>query len=198
MIRVIHELYHVRRRNDFLAVIVGDGPALAELRALAQELRVSDKLHFTGMIPWSSVPAYVSSFDICITPDPSNAYNDSCTTMKTMEYMALGKPTVCFQTTENKKTAGDAALYADDNDVTDFTERVIELMDRPELRRSMGEIARTRIADGLTWQHQARKLLSLYRELFDLPSEKEQITDDARANGLQNQQRTATAESSDI
>ncbi|WP_404306595.1 glycosyltransferase family 4 protein [Neorhodopirellula lusitana] len=166
MVRAIHELKNNRGRDDFIAVIVGGGPALQSLKTLADELGVKDLIQFTGMIPFQNVPSYVASFDICFTPDPSNAYNDSCTTIKMMEYMALRKPTVCFRTRENELTAGDAALYADDNDIAAFADRVIELMDDETLRESMGEIARKRIDDGLTWRHQAVRLVTLYRELL--------------------------------
>lgn len=170
MVRTIHELKVRHGRDDFIAVIVGDGPAVADLKKLAGELGVADLIHFTGMIPFSSVPAYIASFDICFTPDPSNAYNDSCTTIKTMEYMALRKPTVCFRTRENELTAGDSALYARDNDVADFARTTIRLMDDPALRHTMGDVGRQRIDDGLTWEHQAIQLVALYDDLFDLPA----------------------------
>lgn len=169
MIRVLHQLRTIHDRHDFIAVIVGDGPAAADLKKLAVELGVDDAIHMTGMVPFESVPAYVASFDICFTPDPSNAYNDSCTTIKTMEYMALSKPTVCFRTRENEFTAGEAAVYANNNDVTDFTRQTIRLMDDPDLRKSLGKIARNRIDDGLTWDHQAVALIALYDDLFQLP-----------------------------
>lgn len=169
MVRTLHELRTVYGRADFTAIIVGGGPAVADLRKLVEELGVADFVHITGMIPFPDVPAHVASFDICFTPDPSNAYNDSCTTIKTMEYMAMRKPTVSFRTRENVLTAGDAALYADNNDVSALAKLTIRLMDDPVLRKSMGEIARCRIEDGLTWGQQAIQLIALYDDLFNLP-----------------------------
>lgn len=170
MVHAIHRLKTHYRRNDFTAVIVGSGPALDGLRELANRLGVNDLLHFTGMIPFASVPAQIAAFDICLTPDPSNAYNDSCTTIKTMEYMALRKPTVCFRTRENEITAGESALYADDNCIDQYADRVLELMNSPELRRKMGAIARRRVEDGLTWAHQSEVLLELYHGLSGRPT----------------------------
>jgi glycosyltransferase involved in cell wall biosynthesis len=167
MVRVVHSLKHHHLRKDFIAVIVGYGTALADLKRLAQELDVEDILTFTGKVPFSSVPAYISAFDICLTPDPSNPYNDSCTTIKTMEYMALRKPTVCFRTKENEVTAGDGALYASNNDIDSFTNLVIQLMDAPSQRERMGTIARQRIDESLRWERQVAQLVKLYRELYD-------------------------------
>ena len=165
MVRALHELRHRHGREDFVGVIVGSGPALTDLKQLTTELELSDKVTFTGMVPFEEVPSLIASFDICLTPDPSNNYNDSCTTIKTMEYMALRKPTVCFRTTENEITAGDSAVYADDNDIADFAMAILRLMDDPRQRQQMGERARQRIDDGLTWQHQAKQLLRLYADL---------------------------------
>lgn len=170
MVRVVHELKVRHGREDFMAVIVGGGPAVPELKKLIRKLDVEDLFQITGMIPFPQVPAYIASFDICLTPDHSNPYNDSCTTIKTMEYMALRKPTVCFETRENKLTAGEAALYASDNNLQAFTASVIRLMEDPDLRSSMGERGRRRIEDGLTWNHQAVTLLALYDGLFHPPS----------------------------
>ena len=169
MIRTLAELKNTHGRDDFRAVIVGDGPAAADLKTLASELGIADLVKITGMIPFPSVPRHIASFDICFTPDPSNAYNDSCTTIKTMEYMALRKPTVCFRTRENILTAGDAALYAENNDVKDLARVTIRLMDDADLRQSMGQAARVRVENGLTWSHQEIPLIDLYDNLFDMP-----------------------------
>ena len=171
MVRVVHELRVQHDRKDFIAVIVGGGPALASLKTLARKLNVADVIQFTGRIPIASVPAHIAAFDVCFTPDPSNAYNDSCTTIKTMEYMALRKPTVCFRTHENQVTAGAASLYADNNDIEAFARLVLQLMDDQALRESMGDVARQRIDNGLTWKHQATVLVALYRDLFGFPED---------------------------
>ncbi|MEM7314339.1 MAG: glycosyltransferase family 4 protein [Planctomycetota bacterium] len=165
MVRTLHELKTRHGRNDFRAVIVGGGPAADGLMKLAHELDVADRLEITGMIPFPDVPRYIASFDICFTPDPSNAYNDSCTTIKTMEYMALRKPTVCFLTKENMLTAGESALYAKNNDVAELADQTVRLMDDKALRESLGILGRARIEDGLTWDHQATEFIALYENL---------------------------------
>jgi len=166
IIHVVKQLRMVHGRDDFLAVIIGDGPALAHLKTLAKQLDVENLIHFTGKIPFAEVPSCIAAFDICLTPDPSNAYNDSCTTIKTMEYMALRKPIVCFRTTENQRTVADAALYADNNDVADFASQTIRLMDDESLRSQLGTIGRQRIDGGLTWHHQSPQLITLYDRLL--------------------------------
>ena len=82
MVRAIHQLRTIHHREDFVVVIVGGGPALHSLKQIAVDLGVNDLIQFTGMIPFPNVPRHIAAFDICLTPDPSNPYNDSCTTIK--------------------------------------------------------------------------------------------------------------------
>ncbi|GAB5404012.1 MAG: glycosyltransferase family 4 protein [Aureliella sp.] len=170
LVRAIAALKRMRASGEelpgFQCVIVGDGPAMPELRKLVSELQVSNEIVFAGMVDFSDVPSYISAFDVCVTPDPSNPYNDSCTTIKTMEYMALRKPIVCFETHENRVTAGEAALYARDSDCKDLARQIAILLSDPEMRHTMGQIGRTRIENGLTWSHQAVELVALYQELL--------------------------------
>lgn len=181
-IRMLQLLKDTHGRRDFSAVIVGHGPAVKELKRLANELGIGDLVQFTGMVPFASVPSHIAAFDICFTPDPSNSYNDSCTTIKTMEYMALRKPTVCFKTRENELTAGESALYAANNDVEDYARVTIKLMDDPGLRDQLGRIGRDRIDNGLTWAFQSKQLIALYDDLFNRPKrESESSTTDLKS-----------------
>jgi glycosyltransferase involved in cell wall biosynthesis len=163
LIRALAHLH--RQRNDFLAVIVGDGDAMNSIKSMVEQLKLTDHVHFTGMVPYSTVPSYIAAFDICVTPDPSNPYNDSCTTIKTIEYMALGRPTVAFETLENRFTAQNAAIYAANNDEVAMSQMLSRLLDSPSERESMGRIARQRVDEFFTWDHQKTQLLKLYAEL---------------------------------
>lgn len=153
-------------RSDVSAVLVGSGEALESLKKLTIDLGLENHVVFTGFVEFRAVPRYIASFDICVTPDPSNAYNDSCTTIKTMEYMAVGRPTVAFRTKENEITAGAAALYAENNNVDEFADLMLELANDPEQRTRMGKIGRQRIENALGWSHQKKVLIKVYESLF--------------------------------
>ncbi|MGE0759467.1 MAG: glycosyltransferase family 4 protein [Pirellulaceae bacterium] len=164
---LVRALAEVRSaRPQVAGVIVGAGPALSALRSLTAELGLTDVVQFTGFVDFRSVPGYIAAFDICVTPDPSNSYNDTCTTIKTMEYMALGKPTVAFDTRENRITAGPAALYAGSNSISELARLIIRLADDPALRCRMGTFARERVDRYLRWERQRVELLALYSDLF--------------------------------
>jgi glycosyltransferase involved in cell wall biosynthesis len=80
--------------------------------------------------------------------------------------MALGRPLVAYDLTETKVTAGKAALYAEDNEVRNFADCIIRLLDDAELRERMGAIGRSRVEDDLSWEHSERALLAAYEHVL--------------------------------
>jgi glycosyltransferase involved in cell wall biosynthesis len=84
--------------------------------------------------------------------------------------MALGKPIVQFSLKEGRFTAGDAALYCDnDNQVNDFAKKILWLLERPEERQRMGEIGRIRVEQQLAWKYSVENLLAAYERAISRP-----------------------------
>jgi glycosyltransferase involved in cell wall biosynthesis len=151
-----------RRRRDWHMIFAGAGPALGAARKLAEELELTDNVEFAGFVFDEMVMKIVSTADLCLAPEPKNAFNDASTMIKVAEYMALGRPLVAYDLVETRVTAGDAALYATDNGVERFAECICRLLDDPELRERMGSIGRARVEDALPWEHSERALLAAY------------------------------------
>src|SRR5581483_9398719 len=107
--------------------VPGHGEMLPQLRELATELGLEDRVEFPGFVGRAEVRAAVSSADVCMAPDPPNRYTDASTLIKIAEYMALRRPIVSYDLTESRVTAGDAAVYAADNDPVDFARLIAEL-----------------------------------------------------------------------
>ncbi|HWH96179.1 MAG TPA: glycosyltransferase family 4 protein [Baekduia sp.] len=151
-----------RRRQDWHAVLVGDGEVLPAMRALARELGIGDAVTFPGWLPNDGVLRVLSTADVCLAPDPPSPANDASTMIKIMEYMALARPIVSFDLPESRVSAGQAARFASGDDVELFARRIDELLDDPAARVSLGEAGRRRIADGLAWEHSERALRRAY------------------------------------
>ncbi len=153
-------------RTDIQFGLVGGGPELNRLKALARYLGVADYLTFTGRVPDAEMLAMLNTADVCVNPDEYNAMNDKSTMNKILEYMALGKPIVQFDLTEGRYSAGEASLYAVPNDAVDLARNIVRLVDDPELRRRMGDIGRRRVVEELSWAHETPKLLAAYDTVF--------------------------------
>jgi glycosyltransferase involved in cell wall biosynthesis len=129
---------------------------------LSRELRLSDVVDFTGRIPDEDLLRYLSTADVCLSPDPLNPLNDVSTMNKIMEYMAMARPIVSFELREARVSAGDAAVYAPANDESEFAKRISYLLDDPDIRRQMGELGRDRVAGALSWEHSKTSLIAAY------------------------------------
>jgi glycosyltransferase involved in cell wall biosynthesis len=167
--RALHHLRYSLGRENFYCIILGDGDALPSIKALAEELRVADKMWFAG---WVHDPAayarYINTADICVSPDPYNSYNDASTFVKIMEYMGASKPIVGFDLRETRRSAQEAALYARRGDVPDFAQKIACLLDQPETRCSMGEAGAFRVQKQLAWQYSIPNLLQVYEKIAPL------------------------------
>ena len=132
------------------------------LRKLTSELRLEDHVEFCGLVADREVRRTICSADVCFAPDPKNSYTDYTTLIKIAEYMALSRPTVSYDLVESRATAGNAALYASDNDPAEFAARIDELLDDPQRRQELGVAGRLRVERGLAWEYSERALLEAY------------------------------------
>jgi glycosyltransferase involved in cell wall biosynthesis len=170
--RAAHHVVRTARRDDIGFVVIGDGPALPGARRLAEDLGVATHIHFTGVLRGPAMYEALAKADVCLAPDPKSPYSDRSTMIKIMEYMALGKPVVQYDLVEGRRTAADAAVYAQRNDPQELGQLVISLVDDPERRERMGAIGKERVAGELAWRHQAPRLLEAYAKALEVARER--------------------------
>jgi len=84
---------------------------------------------------------------------------------KSMEYMAFELPVVAFDLRETRVSCGDAAVYVRPNDVRDYAEAIVQLMDDEPKRALLGKVGRTRVEQELAWSHQERAYLDVYQRV---------------------------------
>jgi glycosyltransferase involved in cell wall biosynthesis len=162
LIRVVDDIVHVRGRTDVQFMIVGDGTGLAALKDETTFRGLSEYVTFTGYLTGDEFWTALNTADVCVSPEPGTTLNHRSTLVKTMDYMALAKPVVQYDLTEARVTAGDAALYAAPDDEADLADKVLYLLDHPEVRQDLGNRAAQRISTQLAWQHQVPQLISAY------------------------------------
>jgi glycosyltransferase involved in cell wall biosynthesis len=164
LIDAVEHIVRHMKREDIQFVLVGGGPALAELKDLTARRGLGDFITFTGRAPDADLFEVLSTMDLGVNPDRVNAMNDKSTMNKIMEYMSLGKAMVQFDVTEGRFSAQDASLYAEANNPVDMAEKIVALVDDPAARERMGTYGRERVVSELNWQHQITPLLAAYTQ----------------------------------
>jgi len=154
-------------RRDIHFTCVGGGPAVPGLRQMVLDKNLQDMVNFTGRIPDEELLDILSTADVCVNPDRPCEMNDISTMIKIMEYMALAKPIVQFDSKEGRFSAMDASLYADPrNQVDDFAGKILGLLEDEDERRKMGAFGRNRVEEELAWEHSVPNLLAAYERAF--------------------------------
>ncbi|MET9397911.1 glycosyltransferase family 4 protein [Kitasatospora sp. NPDC002965] len=161
-LRALAKLRDECGRTDWHAVFVGGGDTFDAMVELSRQLGLSEQVEFTGRVPDADLVRYLSTADVCLSPDPRNPLNDVSTMNKVLEYMVMGRPIVSFDLREARVSAGDAAVYAPANDEARFAELVAQLLDDPEKRALMGKVGQERINGPLAWRNSQRSLLAAY------------------------------------
>jgi len=152
--------------RDVHFVVVGFGPQLPEVERDVKARGLDRYFTFTGALYGPEMLMALNSIDIGVSPDPKNPMNDISTMNKVMEYMTLEKPTVQFDLTEGRASAGEASLYAANNDPKDFAAKIVWLIENPDEAKRMGQTGRKRVLERLSWAHSAPLLRAAYARIF--------------------------------
>jgi glycosyltransferase involved in cell wall biosynthesis len=153
-------------RNDIQFAIIGDGTGLCKIKEITQKLDLTNYVDFYGRVDDLKMIDILNSADVCVNPDIPTEMNNLSTMNKIMEYMALKKPIVQYSLKEGKLTAKKASLYAKNTDTKDFAEKIIWLLDHKEERIKMGEYGYMRIIKKLSWEHESKKLINIYKNVL--------------------------------
>jgi len=144
-------------------LVVGKEGRFEENVRLAEKCGVSDRVTFTGMVPYSQVPKYISAMDICLIPFKRGAISENALPLKLFEYMACEKPVISTELPGVKAIAGDKVMYVSDKE--GYKEKVDELYKNEELRHEMGKIGREFVENGYSWEKIVKKLECLLEEV---------------------------------
>jgi glycosyltransferase involved in cell wall biosynthesis len=158
--RVLHWMARADTPPQARLLVVGDGPARAELERLAAQLGLHDRVRFTGVIPRDQVPAHVAAFDIALQP----AVVPYASPLKLFEYLALGKAIVAPRqpNIEEVLVDGDNALLFDAQAAGALEQALSRLCHDAALRTRLGAGATATVSRlGLTWRANAERVAAL-------------------------------------
>ncbi len=144
------------------ALLVGDGPARADLEALAAELGVTGAVTFTGALPFAAVPSHVQAMDVCAVP--GHAWY--CSPIKLFEYGGAGKPVVACDSEPVREVVDDGVhCLLPEGGVDAFAAALVRLHADPALRARLGTALAARVRERHTWPRSAAQLVAWMREV---------------------------------
>jgi len=153
-----------KRGFVFNMLIVGDGTEAGEVRKAIHENGAASYVFFIGSVPHDQVERYYSVMDVMVYPRRSMRLTELVTPLKPLEAMALGKAVLGSDVggvRELIEPEVTGVLFKPGH-VHDFERQATRLLQDPELRRSLGDRARQRVAADKDWKVLARTYESVY------------------------------------
>lgn len=148
-------------------VVVGDGIMKQELVELARQVEVSDKVVFTGYVPYGKVPLYVNAGDVCIAPF-IRARNEKTglSPLKIHEYMACAKAIVASRIMNLEYIEQiNAGILVEPGNPQQLAVAITKLLKDKALRQQMGKNGRKYVVENHSWGSIARKIAEVCEDV---------------------------------
>ena len=142
--------------------VVGGGPELERLRALAARSGLGDRVRLPGEIPSDAVSREYRNADVFCLPSLQEGFG-----IVYLEAMASGLPVVACRAGAAPEVVphGETGLLCEPGATADLVRSLRRLLTDPVLRREMGERGRRRAAR-YGWPRVAGRFLSACREIL--------------------------------
>jgi alpha-1,3-rhamnosyl/mannosyltransferase len=128
-----------------------------ELRSLAENLGVADRVRFPAWVSDAELEALYASATCFVLPSLIEGFG-----LPVLEAMARGVPVACSDRPALPEVVGDAALLFDPTDQAAVTDAVRRLLTDKELRESLSARGLER-ARQFSWRRTAEATLASYR-----------------------------------
>ncbi len=153
----------LKQRGIDVHFLIMGFPNVAGYRQMAADLGVTDRVTFTGKVPYEHAPTHLALGDVAAAPKLSAT--EGCG--KILNYMAMALPTVCFDTPVTREYLGTRGVYAGQTgDPAVFADAIARLLDDRRRRIELGQELRARAARHFSWSRSGQRLLKIYRTVI--------------------------------
>ncbi len=143
-----------------LVMVGGDGFGAEAIHASIQEQGLERRVVRLGFVAAERLPVLYESASALLFPSLEEGFG-----FPVLEAMAHGLPVVTSNTSSLPEVGGDAALYADPQDVEGIAAQCTRAVEDEALRRELIEKGRAR-ARQFTWRRAAEAVLKVYEEVL--------------------------------
>lgn len=123
----------------------------AETREALDELVAMPNVEYVGRVAYAELPAYLASIRVGITPYLDTSFNRASSPLKTLEYLAAGRPVVSTDLPASRRLNTELVAVADDAE--EFVRLVHDQLSRP-LLPEVAEACRA-VAGAHSWHSRA-------------------------------------------
>lgn len=147
-------------RPAMLALAGGPGWLYDQTRQLVVDLKLEKRVRFLGRVSELELALLYNLADVFAFPSFFEGFG-----VPPLEAMACGAPVITSNTSSLPEVVGDAALTIDPQRIDELARALTRLIGDEQLRAQLRQKGYQR-AQHYTWSHAARKMLAVYRQLY--------------------------------
>jgi len=144
---------------DAVFVMAGSGDMLPRMKALVEELGITESFRFPGFVRGAELERTFSTADVYVMPSVSEPFG-----IAPLEAMSYDRPVIVSKQSGVSEVLRNA-LKVDFWDVDKIASQIVALLELPELRRVIVERAREEIRH-IHWDAAATKLIPIYESVI--------------------------------
>jgi PEP-CTERM/exosortase A-associated glycosyltransferase len=165
LLRALTEM--LSENPDIRVLLVGGGSQEKELKAITTQLRLEDKVIFTGRIPHEQVPRYYNLIDILIYPRLQMRLTDLVTPLKPLEAMAQGRLVAASDVGGHLELIrdGETGILFKAGDPHALASKVLNLLASPDRWPGLRDAARSFVETQRNWPISVARYRGVYAPL---------------------------------
>lgn len=166
LLRALPEM--LSNNPDIRVLLVGGGPQEQELKTLAMQLGLEDKIVFTGRVPHDQVQRYYNLINILVYPRLRMRLTDLVTPLKPLEAMAQGRLVVASDVGGHLELIedGKTGVLFEAGAPHALAAKVLNLLARPDLWPELRTAARNFVETQRTWRGSVGRYQNVYGPLI--------------------------------
>lgn len=128
---------------------------------LVEELKLGDKVVFTGYADDKDIPALYSGATALVFPSLYEGFG-----FTPLEAMACGTPVISSNTSSLPEVVGDSGILLPPKDEKSWARKIVEVSENTSLREDL-KLRGLKQAKKFTWEKVAKETIKVYREALD-------------------------------
>lgn len=144
-------------------IIAGSGPYSQELKSLASELGIADRVQFTGFVSETERNQLLAQSRVAVFPSLYEPFG-----LVALEAMSAGVPVIVSRTGGLAEIVEDGVtgLCFTPGEVDDLLRCLVAIFQNPDWAKELSQRARAKVEQDYTWDAVAQQTLALYQEVL--------------------------------